>query len=436
LKIGIIGGGIAGLTAAYRLSKSGHNVVVFEKDACLGGQAGTFDICGQPLEKYYHHIFTSDSDIICLIDELGLGAKLKWLASNVGLYYQGKTYKWVGAFDLLRFPGLSLVNRFRLGLTTLQLQRHKNWHDLENLTAQEWIIQHVGRKNYEVIWEPLLRGKFGERADEIGMVWFWGKIYLRFSSRGKSMQKERLGYLMGSYGQVINTLAQKIQESGGKINTGTTVKKIIVEDNQVKGILTDRGEELFNVVIATIPSSSFLSLVAELPKNYREKLQMTTYQATACLVLTLKKSLSPFYWMNISDTSMPFVAVIEHTNLVKSSNYNNKHIIYVSNYLTQDSLLYRMDAAELLEYYLPYLQKINPEFNREWVEDCFLWKDEAAQPIISTNYSQHITEHRTSIDGLYLANTTQIYPEDRGMNYSVRLGNKISELVLDNTGIE
>ncbi len=436
MKIGIIGGGIAGLTAAYRLSKSGHNVVVFEKDACLGGQAGTFDICGQPLEKYYHHIFTSDSDIICLIDELGLGAKLKWLASNVGLYYQGKTYKWVGAFDLLRFPGLSLVNRFRLGLTTLQLQRHKNWHDLENLTAQEWIIQHVGRKNYEVIWEPLLRGKFGERADEIGMVWFWGKIYLRFSSRGKSMQKERLGYLMGSYGQVINTLAQKIQESGGKINTGTTVKKIIVEDNQVKGILTDRGEELFNVVIATIPSSSFLSLVAELPKNYREKLQMTTYQATACLVLTLKKSLSPFYWMNISDTSMPFVAVIEHTNLVKSSNYNNKHIIYVSNYLTQDSLLYRMDAAELLEYYLPYLQKINPEFNREWVEDCFLWKDEAAQPIISTNYSQHITEHRTSIDGLYLANTTQIYPEDRGMNYSVRLGNKISELVLDNTGIE
>ena len=436
MKIGIIGGGIAGLTAAYRLSKSGHNVVVFEKDACLGGQAGTFDICGQPLEKYYHHIFTSDSDIICLIDELGLGAKLKWLESNVGLYYQGKTYKWVGAFDLLRFPGLSLVNRFRLGLTTLQLQRHKNWHDLENLTAQEWIIQHVGRKNYEVIWEPLLRGKFGERADEIGMVWFWGKIYLRFSSRGKSMQKERLGYLMGSYGQVINTLAQKIQESGGKINTGTTVKKIIVEDNQVKGILTDRGEELFNVVIATIPSSSFLSLVAELPKNYREKLQMTTYQATACLVLTLKKSLSPFYWMNISDTSMPFVAVIEHTNLVKSSNYNNKHIIYVSNYLTQDSLLYRMDAAELLEYYLPYLQKINPEFNREWVEDCFLWKDEAAQPIISTNYSQHITEHRTSIDGLYLANTTQIYPEDRGMNYSVRLGNKISELVLDNTGIE
>ena len=436
MKIGIIGGGIAGLTAAYRLSKSGHNVVVFEKDACLGGQAGTFDICGQPLEKYYHHIFTSDSDIICLIDELGLGAKLKWLESNVGLYYQGKTYKWVDAFDLLRFPGLSLVNRFRLGLTTLQLQRHKNWHDLENLTAQEWIIQHVGRKNYEVIWEPLLRGKFGERADEIGMVWFWGKIYLRFSSRGKSMQKERLGYLMGSYGQVINTLAQKIQESGGKINTGTTVKKIIVEDNQVKGILTDRGEELFNVVIATIPSSSFLSLVAELPKNYREKLQMTTYQATACLVLTLKKSLSPFYWMNISDTSMPFVAVIEHTNLVKSSNYNNKHIIYVSNYLTQDNLLYRMDAAELLEYYLPYLQKINPEFNREWVEDCFLWKDEAAQPIISTNYSQHITEHRTSIDGLYLANTTQIYPEDRGMNYSVRLGNKISELVLDNTGIE
>ena len=159
---------------------------------------------------------------------------------------------------------------------------------------------------------------------------------------------------------------------------------------------------------------------------------MTAYQATACLVLTLKQSLSPFYWMNISDTSMPFVAVVEHTNLVNRSNYNNKHIIYVSNYLTQDSLLYHMNARELLDHYLPYLRKINPEFNPEWIEDYFLWKDEAAQPVIGTHYSQYIAEHRTPISGLYLANTTQIYPEDRGMNYSIRLGNKISQLVVDN----
>ena len=430
--IGIIGGGIMGLTAAYRLSELGYHVVVFEKNADIGGQAGTFDVCGQSLEKYYHHIFTNDFDIIHLIDELGLGANLKWLESNVGLYYQENVYNWVTALDLLRFSGLSIVNRLRLGLNTLWLQRHSDWHDLENLTARDWIIKHAGERNYEVIWEPLLRGKFGERAGEIGMVWFWGKIYLRLGSRGKGMGKERLGYLMGSYGQVIDTLARKVQEAGGKISTSTPANKIMVKDNRVKGIVVDQGEVFFDAVIAAIPSFSFLPLVDELPESYKEKLQMTAYQATACLVLTLKQSLSPFYWMNISDTSMPFVAVVEHTNLVNRSNYNNKHIIYVSNYLTQDSLLYHMNARELLDHYLPYLRKINPEFNPEWIEDYFLWKDEAAQPVIGTHYSQYIAEHRTPISGLYLANTTQIYPEDRGMNYSIRLGNKMSQLVVDN----
>ncbi len=429
MEIGIIGGGIAGLTAAYQLSKSGHHVVVFEKNVAVGGQAGTFNIGGQPLEKYYHHIFTSDDDIISLINELGLGQKLQWLESSVGLYYQGKTYNWVTPLDLLRFPAISITDRLRLGFTTLRLQHHKDWHDLETLTAREWIIKHAGKRNYEVLWEPLLRGKFGERAGDIGMVWFWGKIYLRLGSRGKGMQKEHLGYLMGSYGQVTDALTQKIRQAGGEINIETPINKIIIENNKVKGVLTDHKETPLDIVIATIPSFAFLPLVPELPESYVTQLRTTAYQATACLVLGLKQSLSRYYWMNISDTTLPFVAVIEHTHLVDRSNYQGKHIVYISNYLSQDSPLYRMNAQELLQHYLPYLQKINPEFNLEWVEDCYLWKDAAAQPIIGINYSQKIPEHRTPITGLYLANTTQIYPEDRGMNYSVRLGNKVSGIV-------
>ncbi|GAG36299.1 unnamed protein product, partial [marine sediment metagenome] len=145
----------------------------------------------------------------------------------------------------------------------------------------------------------------------------------------------------------------------------------------------------------------------------------------------LKKSLSHIYWLNVSDPSIPFVAAIEHTNFIDRSAYGGKHILYLSNYLAKDSPLYQADVDELLAVYLPHLKRINPEFEPGWIEDCHLFSDDAGQPIVSTNYARQIPEHRTPIAGLYLANTTQIYPEDRGMNYSVRLGMNISKMVAE-----
>lgn len=431
MNIGIIGGGIAGLTAAYELGKLGHHTIVFEKNAEIGGQAATFKVGGEWLEKFYHHIFTSDTYMIQLINELGLGQKLVWLESSVGLCYQGKIYPFTTPTELLRFPVISLTNRLRLGLTSLRLQRYHNWHNLENITAREWIIQHAGKRNYEVVWEPLLRGKFGERSDEVGMVWFWGKIYVRLGSRGRGMRKEQLGYLMGSFRQVTDALAQRIQGAGGEIRTDSPVNRVIIEENQVKGIEMQHGGMPLDVVIATIPSFSFLPMIPELPDSYTARLKKAQYQATVCLVLTLKKSLSRFYWLNISDTSIPFVAAIEHTNFIDPARYSGKHIVYLSNYLSRDNPIYHKEANQLLEFYLPHLNKINPDFDPEWIEDCYLWREDGAQPIVGTSYSRQIPDSRTPVIGLYLANTTQIYPEDRGMNYSIRLGNQVSQLVAD-----
>jgi protoporphyrinogen oxidase len=433
MNIGIIGGGIAGLTAAYKLSEKGHKVTLFEKEAYLGGQVATFEVEGERLERFYHHIFTSDVDIIQLVDELGLSEKLLWLDSKVGFFHGERIYDFVTPMDLLRFSPVGLTDRVRMGIISLYLRRHKNWHSFEKTTAREWLIRYGGRRNYDVVWGPLLRGKFGTSSDEVGMVWFWGKIHLRFASRSKGMGQERLGYLKGSFGHLIDVIAQRILAAGGTIHRNSPVSRIVMEQGKAAGMEVSQdgsaGFHPFEAIIATVPSLIFLDLVPQLAGDYAAKLKKTRYQAAVCLVIILKKSLSHIYWMNISDSSAPFLAAIEHTNLIDSSIYGGKHILYLSNYLSKDSSLYRASADELLAVYLPHLKRINPEFDPNWIDSYHRFSDDAGQPIVTTNYSQQIPEHRTPIAGLYLANTTQIYPEDRGLNYSIRLGMNISKTV-------
>ena len=429
MNVGVIGGGMAGLTAAYELSKLGHKVHLFEKYPELGGQAGTFEVAGERLERFYHHIFGSDVDIIRLIGELGLNDRLEWLNSKVGFFHGGKVYDFVTPVELLKFSPISLVDRIRLGLITVYLRKYKNWRALEGVTAREWLLKYGGRRNYDVVWGPMLRNKFGASADEVGMVWLWGKIHLRLSSRKGG--KEQLGYMKGSYGVLIDELAKRITDSGGQISTSTPVEKIAVVDGKATGLQAGGQEYRFDMIIATVPSPIFLNMVPELPSDYAKKLEDVCYQGAAVLAMTLKRQLTHIYWMNISDSEIPFIALVEHTNFVDPSVYGGGHILYVSNYLALDSPLYSMNKEELLAHYLPYIKKFNPEFDADWIGESFLFRDDAGQPVIGTDYSSRIPEHRTPIDNLYLANTTQIYPEDRGMNYSVRLGRDIARLVSD-----
>ena len=373
-----------------------------------------------------------------MMDELDLSTQLRWIESKVGLLYDGRLYDFGTAMDLLRFTPLNLVDRFRLGLITMYLSKKKAWRDLESVTAKEWIQKYAGKGVYDVIWGPLLRGKFGEYYDQVSMAWFWGKIQLRFASR-KGLARERLGYPIGTFGEIFDTLERKIIEKGGEVHTSIGVRGIKIEDGRATGIDTDDpslhgGTWSFDAVIATTPSYILPRLLPFVPEPYLEKLTSVKYLAAVLVILVLKRPLSRVYWLNVADRDIPFVGVIEQTNFIPPDHYDGKHVVYLSNYLSADNPLFHMSHDEILLEYLPHLRKINPEFDSSWIETSYYHKVDAAQPIIPVNYSDLVPEHRTPFKGLYLANTTQVYPEDRGTNYSVRLGRKVARMVLTDHG--
>ena len=439
MKVAIIGGGALGLAAAYDLCLEGHKPEVFEVAPFLGGQASTFEVGGGLLEKGYHHLFKSDTDIVDLIHQLGLGPKLHWIESKVGLYHGGKIWNFASPKDLLTFTPLSFIDRVRLGLVTLYLQKTKNWQRFEDVTALEWLQKRVGRRPYEVIWEPMLRGKFGRHYDKVSMAWLWGKIYLRVASRERIWEKEKLGYPMGSFGEIFDALDREIKRMGGDVRLSTGVRRVIVEDGRAVGLeVQTRGGEpetrRYDAIIATTPSYVFTRLAPMLPDEYKRRLADVTYLSAVLAILVLDRPLTEKYWLNIADRSIPFVGIIEQTNFVSPDLYGGNHVVYLTNYPATDEPIYQMTPDELLEEYLPHLSSVNPNFDRSWIVDYHHHKVDAAQPIIGVNYGQQIPDLRTPIPGLYLANTTQIYPEDRGTNYSVKLGRKVARLALQDHG--
>ncbi|KPU46232.1 15-cis-phytoene desaturase [Oxobacter pfennigii] len=419
MKIGIVGAGMTGLSAALELLNKGHEVEIIESSDKIGGIAGAFKYENTYLEKYYHHFFKSDKHIMKLMKEIDLYDEIQWHISKMGFFSGGRTFDFGTPISLLKFKPLPFMDKMKFGLTILKLMGTKDYRSFEGITAHEWIQKHAGKRVYENVWKPLLVSKFEGQYKDISMSWFWGKIKLRGSSKEKG--KEALGYIKGSTKTLLDRLELILNEKGANIVLNCPVKNIDKRESII--LSTACGEFSYDAVICTTPLPVFLKLSEGiLPKNYREEKSNIEYTSVVCTILTLDKPFTGYYWLNMGDESIPFGGLIEHTNLLDKKLYGNNNILYISDYLFKDNKRYNMNDEELLEEYLPHLKKINPEFNKDMIKNMTVFKDEYAQPLIKLGYSKIKPGFETPVKGLYTASMCNIYPEDRGMNYAIREG--------------
>lgn len=427
MNIAIIGAGFTGLAAAHALQKEGHRVTIIEKDEKPGGLAIGYQEKGWnwTLEKHYHHWFTNDQAILDLAKEIGHNVIIRRPHTN--WFVNNTIYEFDSIPAALKFPPLSLLDRLR-NLATLGLFRFNPfWQPLERVNAHTFLPKLMGEKAYTTLWEPLFVNKFGSFATDVSLAWFWARIKKRTQS---------LAYPEGGFLTFAEHVSATIKEKGGSILYSTNL--VSLKQNNDKTITLSYQtlnkkkptQKTFDKVLVTLPSGLFAKLTPELPKEYKDKLTSLKAIGATNLVLRLKK---PFfsnntYWLSIATKHAPIMAVVEHTNFMDKSHYNNEHLVYLGNYLSTDHPNFTKTKEELLKLYDPFLKKLNKDYKKHLL-GYELFRAPFAQPIIPTNYSKMIPSITTPLENIYLANMQQVYPWDRGTNYAVELGQKAAKLI-------
>ena len=425
MKVAIIGAGFGGLATAYYLSKVGVDLTVFESNDRPGGLAVGFkeDKWKWPLEKYYHHWFTSDLAVMKLAEEIG--QEFIFTRPKTSTFIDGKIFQLDTPLSLMLFNKLSVLDRLRTGAILAYLKITPYFSSLEKITARDFIIEFMGSKSWEVIWEPLFEKKFSRFADKIPASWFWARIKKRSAA---------LGYPKGGFLMFAQRIIGMIQKNKGKVLYKTKVTSLSSNNNSKKLLLTtDREKFEFDKVVCTLPFSTFVKITKGLSKEYIDELLDLKSIGAINLVLSLNRRFleDGTYWLNINAKHFPFLAVVEHTNFIDKKNYNNEYLVYVANYLPHNHDYYQKDAISLLKEFYPFLKMVNTNFDKSWINSIFLFKAPSAQPIIPLNYSRRLPTFETPIKGLYLCNMQQVYPWDRGTNYAVENAEKVVKLIIN-----
>lgn len=443
MNIGIVGAGFTGLSAAYYLSKNGHEVTIFEKDDKPGGLAVGYreKDWDWTLEQHYHHWFTNDRSVLNLAREINHRVVVKH--PKTSSFVDGKIFQLDSPLSLLKFPQLSLTERIRMGASLSFLRFNPFWYPLEKFQAESYLKFSMGKGAYEKIWKPLMNNKLGRHAKEVSLAWFWARVYKRTSS---------LAYPEGGFLNFAEHITQEIEKKGGKFHYNTEVRNLSSEikrgvtrlgdPRRAHAVLHWRastsggGEERqdpeqaeFDAIIVTLPSFFFVKIAPSLPRDYKVKLLSLKGLGAINLLLRLKKQFlnDGTYWLNMCDEKSPILAIVEHTNFMDKKHYGNEHLVYLGNYLEATDPRFHMTAEQLLKLCDPWLEKINPNYKSSII-NYKLFRAPFAQPIIPTNYSKNIPSVRTPLPNIYLANIEQVYPWDRGTNYAVELGEKVASL--------
>jgi protoporphyrinogen oxidase len=436
----VVGGGIAGLAAAYRLQQQGHEVHVFEASDALGGLAATYGTAGDRIEQFYHHLSKSEETIVELAHELGVGDRLEWLVGENAYYVDGVVHPLDTPWEILAYPHLSLYDKFRLGMLTLgvdlrefppRFDSYESLEAYEDVPIREFIVDHATEGVYENFFEPLLDAKFGSRKDDVSAAWLLGRI--KFRGERDLLRGEILGYFDGGFAPFIDALVDAVGRE--TVTTGARVTDLAVDDGSVSTLTveTDEGTETHDtdsVVVAAMPN------VLEALCGYECDID---FQGAVCAVVTMDRSLTDTYWLNIAHDA-PFGALIEHTNFVPPERYGGQHILYVASYIqSYDEQLWQASDEEIEEQWLSHLEEMFPDFSRESVTRFRLARNPRAAPVYERGYLEKVVPYDLNevADGLYYAGMASRaqYPE-RSLNGGIVAGFECADRIAERAASE
>ncbi|MEZ8916217.1 NAD(P)/FAD-dependent oxidoreductase [Vibrio lentus] len=422
--VAVIGAGPMGLAVAYQLVKDGHDVTVFEADDRVGGMTASFDFGGLDIERYYHFICANDQPHFDMISEMGLDEKLKWTKTKMGYYYQGELFPWGNPIALLKFPKLSFVSKIRYGLHAFLSTKRSDWSKLDKVEASTWIKQWVGNEAYDVMWKSLFDLKFYNFSNNLSAAWIWTRIK-RIGNSRYSMMEEKLGYLEGGSEILLIAMKEKIEALGGKVELSSPVQKVKIESGKVVGLEVDGQLHQFDDVVSTVPAPYIPQLIPDLPEKELAQFKQLKNIAVVCIIAKLKKAVTENFWLNINDKRMDIPGIVEYSNL----NPLDDHIVYVPYYMPAEHEKYGDSDEKFIEKVKSYLKTINPKLTDDDFIDIHASRYRYAQPICEPGFLETIPPVDLPIEGLYVADTSYYYPEDRGVSEGIRFGKEIAVTV-------
>jgi protoporphyrinogen oxidase len=421
-KVAVLGAGPMGLAVAYQLARDGHHPVVYEADDRVGGMTAAFDFSGLKIERYYHFHCISDHAFLKVLDELNLSYKMNWVPTKMGYWYLNQLQDWGNPIALLKFRGLSLIAKFRYGLHAFLSTKRDDWKPLDKVDAVQWIQRWVGPEAYEVLWRRLFDYKFYEYTSNLSAAWIWSRIR-RIGRSRYSLFKEKLGYLEGGSETLLQGMHADIKKNGGEVRLQTPVTKVIIEGGSVKGLETLNGVECFDTVISTIPLPYIPKIMPDLPSEILAQFKSVKNIAVVCVIVKLRKPLTDNFWLNTNDPEMDIPGIVEYSNLRPLDH----SIVYVPFYMPGDHPKFAEPDAAFLGKVQKYFKKINPDLVDEDFLDIRASRYRYAQPIGVPGYLETIPNAKLPINGLWVADTSYYYPEDRGISESIDFGRRMAQ---------
>jgi len=419
--IHILGSGPMGLGVAFYAIKKGYKPIIYEADDRIGGMTASFDFNGLNIERFYHFHCKTDHDFFNILDELNLSKKFNWKNTRMGFWYKDRIHSWAGPIDLLKFPYLSIMEKIRYAINAFISTKRTNWLSLDQVSAEMWLRKSIGNHSFDILWKKLFNLKFYEYSDKVSAAWIWSRIKRTGLSR-KNIFTEQLGYLENGSQTLLNAMQAFILNNGGEIHLSTPVQKVSIKNNKVMSFSISGKKIKAENIISTIPIPYIPKIIPQLPKKILASYKKIKNIGVVCVIVKLKKKITDHFWLNINDDDMDIPGIIEYSNL---RTIRNCSIAYIPFYMPQNNPKFKDSDNTFNLKVRRYIKEINPNINDSDFLDIKINRYYYSQPVCEINHSKILPDVKLPIQGLYVADTSFYYPEDRGISESIKFGKKL-----------